>query len=112
MVGWRVERIVIIGGKMKSRKTAALLAIFFGIIGIHKFYMNKPGIGFVYILFSWTLIPGIVGFIEGIVYLTQTDEQFQSKVKQVVQKQNQAKPVQKQVLTNNVNVDANEVELH
>lgn len=35
---------------MKSKSTAYLLWFFFGLIGIHKFYLNKPVIGVVYIL--------------------------------------------------------------
>lgn len=43
-----------------------LLAIFLGGLGIHKFYAGKVGMGIIYILFSWTLIPSVIGFIEGI----------------------------------------------
>jgi hypothetical protein len=44
----------------KSRSTAALLALLLGGIGIHKFYVGKPGIGIIYALFCWTFIPSIV----------------------------------------------------
>ncbi|MCU6797344.1 MULTISPECIES: TM2 domain-containing protein [Paenibacillus] len=64
---------------MKSKTTAGILAILLGSLGVHKFYLGKIGLGVVYILFCWTGIPGIIGLIEGILYLTKTEEEFQSK---------------------------------
>lgn len=63
----------------KSKITAALLAIFLGGIGIHKFYLGRVGWGIIYIIFCWTWIPMIVGFIEGIIYLIMSDKNFESK---------------------------------
>jgi len=63
-------------GAPRSRITAAILALFIGGLGIHKFYLGKSGAGIVYLLFSWTLVPSIVAFIEAIIYFTQTDEAF------------------------------------
>jgi len=63
----------------KNRIVAALLAIFIGGFGIHKFYLGSNGWGLVYLLLCWTLIPAIVAFVEGIIYLTMTDEAFQAK---------------------------------
>lgn len=64
---------------MKNKTTAGLLAIFLGWIGVHKFYLDRAGQGIVYIIFSWTLIPLIVSIIEGIIYLTMTEEAFNLK---------------------------------
>jgi TM2 domain-containing membrane protein YozV len=61
---------------LKSRTTAAVLAIFLGGLGIHRFYLGDTGLGLIYLLFSWTLIPALVGLIEGIVFLTKSDEDF------------------------------------
>jgi TM2 domain-containing membrane protein YozV len=41
-----------------------LLAVFLGNFGIHHFYLGRTGPGIVYLLFSWTGIPAILGFIE------------------------------------------------
>ena len=63
---------------MKSRILAAVLAIFLGGLGIHKFYMGKIGWGVVYLLFCWTGIPAIVALVEGIIYLFSDDTTFNS----------------------------------
>ncbi|WP_409978168.1 TM2 domain-containing protein [Anoxybacteroides tepidamans] len=64
---------------MKSKIVAGILAILLGGLGIHKFYLGKLGQGVLYLLFSWTGIPSIIGFIEGIVYLLKSDEEFNQK---------------------------------
>ena len=64
---------------IKSKVVAGILALFLGGLGIHKFYLGKPGMGILYIVFSWSLIPAIVGFIEGIIYLCSSDLDFQLK---------------------------------
>ncbi|GAB5375738.1 MAG: hypothetical protein AcusKO_22000 [Acuticoccus sp.] len=63
----------------KNKVIAALLAIFLGTFGIHKFYLGRTGWGIVYLIFFWTMIPGFVGFIEGIIYLCMSDERFTEK---------------------------------
>lgn len=63
----------------RSRLAAALFALLLGGLGIHKFYLGRIGQGILYLLFCWTFIPVIVGFIEGIVYLTMSNDQFARK---------------------------------
>lgn len=63
----------------KNRIAAALLAIFLGDFGIHKFYLGKPVQGIIYLIFCWTFIPGLIGFIEGIIYLMMSDKSFEKK---------------------------------
>ncbi len=33
----------------------------------------------IYLLFFWTFIPAIIGFIEGLIYLFMSDEDFATK---------------------------------
>ncbi len=66
-------------GGGRSRLAAGLFALLLGGLGIHKFYLGRVGWGIVYLLFCWTFIPMIVGFIEGILYLVMSDEAFQAK---------------------------------
>lgn len=65
------------GGVEKDRATAGILAILLGGIGAHKFYLNDTGLGLLYLCFFWTGIPFIIGLIEGVIYLTKTDEEFE-----------------------------------
>jgi len=67
----------------KSKIAAALFAFFLGGIGAHKFYLGKIGMGIVYILFCWTFIPSFIGFIEGILFLTMSEEKFAEKYGQI-----------------------------
>ena len=41
-----------------------LLALFFGIFGIHHFYLHRTGLGVLYCCFFWTGIPALLGVIE------------------------------------------------
>lgn len=66
-------------GAISGRIVAAILAILLGDFGIHKFYLGQIGWGILYLLFSWTGIPAIVGIVEGIIYLTYSDEGFRQK---------------------------------
>lgn len=71
----------------KNRVTAGILGILLGSLGIHKFYMGYSKEGAIMlavsILLSWTGIApaavGVIGLVEGIMYLTKTDEQFQQE---------------------------------
>ena len=60
----------------REKSTAALLALFLGGLGIHKFYLGQTGLGIVYLLFCWTLIPAFVAFIEFIVLASKDKAQF------------------------------------
>ena len=64
---------------LRSRITAGILAILLGGTGVHKFYLGKTGQGVLMLLFAWTGIPGLIGHIQGIIYLTQGDEEFSEK---------------------------------
>lgn len=48
----------------KDEVVGVLLALFLGTFGAHHFYMRRPGLGILYIVFSWTGIPTIVSLIE------------------------------------------------
>jgi hypothetical protein len=50
-----------------------------GGLGAHKFYLGEVGLAIVYLLFSWTFIPAVVGLIEGLVYLCMSDDGFARK---------------------------------
>jgi TM2 domain-containing membrane protein YozV len=62
--------------KSYNRTAAALLALCLGGVGAHKLYLGKPGQFILYLLFFWTLIPFIIGFVECIKYAFMSDEEF------------------------------------
>lgn len=80
--GVRQKSTPIAGGR--TRTSAAILALFFGGLGLHKFYLGQPGFGVLYLLFCWTFVPSVVGFIEAIVYLSTTDQSFNARYNQTV----------------------------
>ncbi len=70
---------VIIQKTPKNRGMAILLALFLGGLGVHKFYLNRPGAGILYLLLCWTFIPLVVSILESIGYLLMSDEAFQNR---------------------------------
>lgn len=63
----------------RSRIIAALLAVFLGGVGAHKFYLGEIGIGIVFLLFSWTFIPSLVGLVQGLMMFGMSNENFIDK---------------------------------
>ena len=63
----------------KSKMTAALLAIFLGSFGLHKFYLGQVTWGLLYLFLFWSSISMVLGFVEGIYYLTMSDKDFKTK---------------------------------
>ena len=63
----------------KSRGLAVVLALFLGGFGLHKFYLNRPGQGILYLLFFWTFIPAIIAFFEAIAYALMSEPAFHLK---------------------------------
>ena len=64
---------------MKNRTTAAILAVFLGGIGLHKFYLGQWVWGLIYLIFCWTFIPAASGLLEAIVLFSMSDQKFQEK---------------------------------
>lgn len=62
----------------KSRVAASALAFFVGVFGAHRFFLGKWW-GIFYLLFFWTYIPWIIAVIEGIVFLTTSQEEWNRK---------------------------------
>lgn len=63
----------------KDRTTAALFALLLGGLGAHHFYLGNTTRAVLYLVFFWTFIPAMVSFVEGIIYLTKTDAEFQAQ---------------------------------
>jgi TM2 domain-containing membrane protein YozV len=50
--------------RRKDAAVAILLALFLGGFGAHHFYLGRTGLGVLYLVFFWTLIPAIIALIE------------------------------------------------
>ncbi len=72
----------------KSKIAAGLFALFFGSLGVHKFYLGYTRDGVITLLVTIiggiltvgiaSFVMGMIGLIEGILYLTKSDEDFKN----------------------------------
>ena len=71
-------------GNQKSKMVAGLLGIFLGAFGVHKFYLGYTKEAVIMLVISLlslgtlAAIVELIGFIEGIIYITKSDEDFQA----------------------------------
>lgn len=85
---WDVPKLAIILEEkiqqqtMKSKKIAAVLALLFGGIGIHRFYLGQTAKGVFSIIFCWTYIPMIIGVIDFFIFQLMGQEFFDFKYNQ------------------------------
>lgn len=61
----------------KSKWLAVVLALFLGIFGVHKFYLEHRKAGFLYLAFFWTSIPLYLGVIDAIILSLKPRQEFQ-----------------------------------
>jgi TM2 domain-containing membrane protein YozV len=66
-------------GAGRDKTAAALIALFLGGIGGHKFYLGKPGMGILYLVFCWTLIPALIALVEAIQLFSMSQNEFNMK---------------------------------
>ncbi len=65
-----------------KRVLCGVMGIVLGALGIHKFVLGYTGTGLIMLLVSLLTcgigasVMGVIGLIEGIMYLTKTEEQF------------------------------------
>lgn len=75
MIDWKA-----MGGDKKI--VAGILAILLGSLGVHKFILGYTTEGIIMLAISvvscgiLAVVPSIIGIIEGIMYLTKSDEEF------------------------------------
>lgn len=62
----------------KNKTVAALLALFLGYLGIHRFYLGQWW-GIFYLLLFWTGIPMLVAFIETFVFVFADQRKWDNK---------------------------------
>lgn len=61
-----------------KRVLAGLFALFFGVLGVHKFILGYTQEGIIQLIIGICTcgMSGIIAFIEGIIYLAKSDEEF------------------------------------
>lgn len=66
-------------GKAENKKVVAgVLGILLGSFGAHKFYLGYQKEGIIQLIVSIVTcgLGGMIGFVEGIIYLTKSDDDF------------------------------------
>jgi len=66
-------------GNVENKKvTAGVLGILLGSFGVHKFYLGYTKEGIIQLIITIVTcgLAGIIGFVEGIIYLTKSDDEF------------------------------------
>jgi len=61
---------------MKDKSTAAILALFMGGIGVHKFYLGRIGAGIAYLVFAFTFVPALLGLIDFFILALMDQDEF------------------------------------
>ena len=64
---------------MKDKNVAAIMALFLGGFGIHRFYLGQIGLGIFYCIFFWSPIPWILGLIDSIAFFSMDRDRFDIK---------------------------------
>lgn len=79
---------------MKNKIVASFLALFFGIFGVHRFYLGQRFVGFLHIIafffllvvmertytdFPLPVIPALIGFIDAILFMAMPKEDFDDR---------------------------------
>mgnify|MGYP003602596605 CR=1 FL=1 len=64
--------------KSEKKLIAGILAIVLGTFGVHKFYLGYTKEGVIQLIIGLVTCGagGLIGLIEGIMYLTKSDEEF------------------------------------
>jgi len=71
---------------IKNKNNYALLALFLGSFGAHKFYVGQIGKGILYILFA--PITFFIGILSGVKWFLSSEESFDNKYnKQRIQRE-------------------------
>ena len=72
-------------GRGKNKVLAGVLALFFGHLGVHHFYLGSTTSGIILLVatvatcFLGLVITGVIGLVEAIMILTMSDEEFDAR---------------------------------
>ena len=64
---------------IKNQKLAIRFSFIFGGLGLHRFYLGQYLKGRLYLMFSWTLVPMIVGWVDAFRTMKMSPFNFQQR---------------------------------
>lgn len=82
----------------KYKATGYVLALFIGGIGAHHFYYRNYGRGTIYLLFSWTFIPVILGWID-MVFIGKWNDEVNRRITEDTRLSNKREASKSSVMT-------------
>lgn len=62
-----------------EKARAENLARYLGWFGAHWFYLRRPWIGTLYLLFAWTFVPLVLGAVDGARLAVMSAEEFERR---------------------------------
>jgi TM2 domain-containing membrane protein YozV len=67
--------------RFRDKSVATLLAALGGTFGLHRFYLHgaQRVLPWLYVAFSWTLVPTFAGFVEALVFALMPDERWDAR---------------------------------
>ncbi len=65
--------------RIKNQKLAIWFSFLLGGLGLHKFYLGQHLKGSLYLAFSWTLVPMVVGWVDAFRTLKMTPFNFEQR---------------------------------
>jgi TM2 domain-containing membrane protein YozV/uncharacterized protein YraI len=67
------------GEKHRDKSSAFFLALLFGGVGVHCFYLGQRLKGILYLIFCWTYVPIFLGIFDALVILFTSKDNFNAK---------------------------------
>lgn len=64
---------------MKNRIVTIILTIFFGTLGVHRFYLGQIGWGIFYLMLAATGITTILSLVDFVIFIFMSDKDFDLK---------------------------------
>ncbi len=84
--------------KERNKWIALIIAFFGGWFGLHKFYLGENTAGVLYLLFSWTGIPGIFSIFDFLWLLLVSEKEFDRRFNvHMLEKQQQSQRNAKEI---------------
>jgi|GEM_PF-5399515 len=65
--------------RIKNQRLTIWFGFLFGVLGVHKFYLGQYGMGSLYLGFSWTLVPMIIGWVDAVRTMKMSSFNFEQR---------------------------------